>query len=248
MARSGIVGVIPARGGSKGLPGKNIRPLASKPLVAHTIEAARGARLIDRIILTTDSEEIASVGKQYGAEVPFIRPSELATDTAHTPPVLEHAVRYLEEHEGYEVSIIVTLQPTSPLRRPEHIDQAVEKLLSNDQLDSVISIKSVTFPPFWMMRIDGERLLPFVGDGTDYSLKERQEMPFLYQPNGAVYVTRRGLLRDKGVLFSLYQGGNTGYILMDEDSSIDIDGLVDFVIADNLIQKKLRLTQQEEDT
>lgn len=239
--QSHVVAIIPARSGSKGLPGKNLRLLHGKPLLAYTIEAATQCACVDRAILTTDSPQIAEVGKRYGAEVPFLRPAELARDETHTPPVIEHAVSYLETKERYPVDIIVTLQPTSPFRGPDHIAAAVERLVASPHLDSVISVREVTCPPFWMLRGEGDRLVPFVSDGVDYSLLERQQLPTLYQPNGAIYVTRRTLLRDHGVLFSAFRGGQTGFMVMDWRSSIDIDTELDFVVAEAMAQSGARL-------
>ena len=230
--RGGVVAVIPARGGSKGLPGKNLLSLRGRPVLAYTAEAARQARTIDRLLLSTDSPEIAQIGKQCGLHVPFLRPAHLATDTAHTPPVIEHAVSFLEEREGCRVDLVVTLQPTSPLRLSQHIDEAVTLLQRNPELDSVITVSQVELPPFWMFRLKGQLLRPFVDDGVDYSLKERQEMAPVYRPNGAVYVTRRRLLKEKGVLFSAFAGGNTGYVIMDPVSSLDIDTRTDFMVIE----------------
>ena len=236
MKRQTVVGVVIARGGSQGLPRKNIRPLRGKPLLAYTLEAAQAARRLDRVILSTDAPEIAEVGKKYGAEVPFLRPKHLAQDKTHTPPVVEHAVCYLEKQEHYRVDLVVTLQPTSPLRRSDHIDAAVKLLLQDRKLDSVISVKEVASPPFWMFRANGKVLVPFVDDGIDYSLKERQELPKLYEPNGAVYVTRRELLRQQGVIFSAFAGGRTGFVVMDSLSSVDIDSHLDLVVAEAILE------------
>jgi len=236
-----VVGVILARGGSKGLPGKNLARLGGRPLIAHTILAARGARTLDRVILTTDSPEIAAVGRRYGAEVPFLRPARLARDTAHTPPVIEHAVRHLERREGYRVDIVVTLQPTSPFRHPEDIDRGVRMLAGNPRLDSVISVKETAVPPYWVFRPRRGRLYPFVEDGTDYFLKERQQLPLTVQPNGALYVTRRGLLARRGILVSAFGGGKTGYVLMDALTSVDIDGPMDLVMANLLVRRHPQL-------
>ncbi len=226
-----VVGVVVARGGSKGLPGKNLRRLGGRPLVAHAVVAASRARTLDRVVLSTDSPEIARVGRRYGAEVPFLRPKHLARDTTHTPPVIEHAVRYLETHAGMKVDLVVTLQPTSPFRRAEHIDAAVRLLVTNPRFDSVITVKEVAFPPFWMFRARNGRLVPFVSDGIDYSVKERQQLSTLYQPNGAVYVTRRSLLKKRGLLFSAFSDGSTGYVKMDPLSSLDIDEPKDLAVA-----------------
>jgi CMP-N,N'-diacetyllegionaminic acid synthase len=234
---STVVGIVPARGGSKGLPGKNLLRIGGKPLIAYTILTAKQAHCLDRIIVTTDSPEIAAVSRRYGAEVPFLRPKRLARDTTHTPAVIEHAIVYLEKHEAMEVNVIVTLQPTSPFRRPEQIDSAVKMLLNNRRFDSVITVREVRLPPFWMFRRGKNVLFPFVNNGIDYSLKERQQLPSVYGPNGAVYVTRRELLRDRGLLFSAFAGGRTGSVLMDERASLDIDGPVDFMLAKMLIEK-----------
>jgi CMP-N,N'-diacetyllegionaminic acid synthase len=232
-----VVGVILARGGSKGLPGKNLAHLGGRPLLAYTILAAKQARTLDRVILTTDSPEIARVGRRYGAEVPFLRPAHLARDTTHTPPVIEHAVRYLERTEGCRVDIVVTLQPTSPFRRPEHIDRGVRMLAADPKLDSVIAVKEATIPPYWVFRNVKGRLEPFVKDGTDYFLRERQQLPPTFQPNGAVYVTRRKLLTGQGVLVSAFSGRSTGCFLMDWLTSVDIDRPMDLVVAKLLLKQ-----------
>ena len=218
------------------MPGKNILPLNGKPLLAYTAHAAQQAKTLDRVVLSTDSEEIAEVGRRYDLEVPFLRPAHLATDTAHTPPVIEHAVSFLEEREGYQVDIVVTLQPTSPLRRPEHIDKVVNLLWERPQLDSVITVSEVELPPFWMFRLHGELLRPFVDDGVDYSLTERQEMDRVYRPNGAVYATRRWLLRERGVLLSAFAGGSTGYVIIDQANSLDIDSSTDFMVVEAMLK------------
>ena len=232
-----VVAVITARGGSKGLPRKNILPLAGKPVLAYTAEAALQARTLDRVLLSTDSQEIAELGREYGLEVPFLRPAHLAGDTAHTPPVVEHCISFLEEREGYQVDLVVTLQPTSPLRRPQHIDQAVGILQSSPELDSVITVSEVDLPPFWLFRLEDHVLRPFVDDGVDYSLKERQEMEGVYRPNGAVYVARRCLLKERGILLSAFAGGNTGYVIMDPVSSLDIDTRTDFMVIEAVLKE-----------
>jgi len=235
-----VVAVIPARGGSKGLHRKNILPLQGKPVLAYTIEAALTAKTLDRVILSTDSEEIANIGREYSIEVPFMRPAELATDSAHPTAVLEHAVTHLEQQENYPVDLVVTLQPTSPLRSAENIDQAVSCLKQHPEFDSVITVKEVDLPTYWILRLDGSKLRPFVDDGEDYSLKRRQEMEQHYRPNGAVYVTRRSLLKDHGLIFSAYTGGSTGYVIMDPESSLDIDTKFDFTIIESALQARGR--------
>ncbi len=225
-----VIGVVIARGGSKGVPGKNLARVGGHPLVGWAILSARKARTLDRIILSTDSPKIAWVGQRYGAEVPFSRPASLARDGTHTPPVLEHAVSFLEG-QGQKVDVVVTLQASSPFRRPEHIDATVRRLLNSPRLDSVITVKEVSFPPFWMLRDRGGILKPFVEDGVDYSLKERQQMSCVYQPNGAVYATRRDLLKKRGLIFSAFAGGKTGCVVMDSVSSLDVDHPMDLEVV-----------------
>lgn len=230
--------VIPARGGSKGLPGKNILLLMGKSVLVYTVEAALQARSLDRVILSTDSEEIAEVGRLAGAEVLFMRPAELATDSAHPTAVLEHAVTYLEETDGYITELVVTLQPTSPLRVSSDIDDAVQLLQNNGEMDSVITIMEVGLPPYWVLRTDGPYLRPFIDDGTDYSLMRRQELEQTYRPNGAVYVTRRELLKNRGLIFSAFSQGKTGYVLMDPIRSLDIDTQTDFTVIESILKDR----------
>lgn len=230
--KKNIVGVIPARGGSKGLPGKNIAILAGKPVLAYTIEAALKSKVLDRVILTTNDKKIADIGKRYGAEVPFIRPAYLAKDATHTPPVIEHAVRFLEK-DGYKVDIVVTLQPTSPLRKPEHIREAVKKIMETNA-DSVISVCE-SYPPWWLMRFKGEKLVPFLKHDKDYLILEKQQLPFkAYKINGAVYVTKRDVLRKKGVIIAK----NCNAVVMNEESSLDIDTAIDLKIIKTIIKER----------
>jgi CMP-N,N'-diacetyllegionaminic acid synthase len=228
-----VLGVIPARGGSKGVPQKNARLVGGKPLICYTIETALACATLDRVIVSTDDPNIAQIASTAGAEVPFLRPAALAGDTTHTPPVIAHAVRYLEEHEGYTVDLVVTLQPTSPLRRPEHISQAVATLQHHPAFDSVITVCPAEFPPFWMLKLEAGRLVPFVNDAADYFLLERQQLPPVYRPNGAVYVTRRELLLTVGIVL----GKHVGAVVMDAESSLDVDTpldlqLLELVLAD----------------
>lgn len=231
MSRLFVVGVVIARQGSKGLPGKNLARLGRWPLLAHTILAAKNAKTLDRVILSTDSPEMARIGRRFGVEVPFLRPRRLAMDRTHTPPVIEHAVSFLEKRDGRAVDIVVTLQPTSPFRRAEHIDAAVRMLILHPKMDSVITVKPATFPPHWMFKVRGQLLSPLMADGVDYSIKERQQLPSVFQPNGAVFVTRRRLLRERKILYSVFAGGKNGFVPMDTVSSMDIDHPSDLGLA-----------------
>lgn len=223
--------IIPARGGSKGLPRKNLQRLSGKPLIAHTIEAARVARSLQRIVVSTESPEIAEVGRQYGAEVPFLRPPELAGDETPTLPVLQHVLAKLEATEGCTPEIIVVLQPTSPLRRAEDIDRAVD-LLERSGADSVVSLCAAEHHPAWMKRLEGDRVLPFLENAPEYT--RRQDMPPVYRLNGAIYISRRRILMQENRIL----GQDTRGLVMDAESSVDIDTLFDLKLADLIMQER----------
>ncbi len=233
MIRSlNVVAVIPARGGSKGLPGKNVIDLCGKPLIAYTIEAALQSKYIDRVVVSTDAPHIAKIARRYGAEVPFLRPRSLALDTAHTPPVIIHAIRFLEKH-SYGVDIVVTLQPTSPLRESRQIDQAIERLVTS-RCGSVASAKPAEYPPYWLVKIRGHKAIPFVNDGVNYFNKERQQLPKTYQLNGAIYVTRKNRLLESGNIIT----ERCGIVLMDDITSSDIDTYSDLEKIAGIVKKR----------
>jgi N-acylneuraminate cytidylyltransferase len=186
-----ILCVIPARGGSKGLPGKNIRVVGGKPLIEWTADAAAGSKYIDRSILSSDDQEIIAVGRACGLDVPFIRPARLAGDKVSAQQVALHA---LEQLPGYD--ILVLLQPTSPLRLPLDIDICIEACVENN-LKSAISVAAPEKSPYWMFtRAKDMRWHPIMG--WDYMLKQRQELPTVVCPNGAVYVAGAKFLIDNG--------------------------------------------------
>lgn len=224
--------IIPARGGSKGLPGKNIADLGGKPLLAYTIDAALNASLIERVIVSTDYQDIAEVGKQFGAEVPFLRPASLSTDTAHSPDVVQHAVEFIEKKEGVSFDVVIMAQPTSPYRTGQHFDAAIELFLKTKP-DSLISIKPQDYPPWWMFKIEHGRISPAVHYRDDVNVfnLERQEFPKVYRPNGAIYVTWRDYLRTSG---NIVNQESCGYYLMDELDSVDIDLPIDLATANVL--------------
>ena len=221
-----IIAIIPARGGSKGIPRKNIKEFFGKPLIAHIIETALKVKELDRVIVSTEDREIAEISTNYGAEVPFMRPEELARDETPTLPVLQHAVRYLEEKENYEPNIIVLLYATSPLLRPERVSEAINMLTKGDY-DSVLSVVK-DWGHYWIDKSGRyERLYPKV-------LKNRQFMEPLLRENGAIYVCTRDLLMKKNDVV----GGRTGFLKMEEDESIDIDDYVDFELAEFLMSRR----------
>lgn len=230
-----VVAVIPARARSKSLPSKNIKKLLGKPLISYTIKAALQSRFIDRTIVSTDGKKIAEIAKKYGAEVPFLRPAYLATNTAHTPAAIEHAINYLEKNQGYKVDIVVTLQPTSPLRRTEHIDLGIKKLLTAGT-DSLVGVKEA-FPPWWLFKLKGEKVVPFIEfkKGIDALNLERQQLPKVYQANGALYVTKRDYLKNAN---SLVNTKSCIYLLMDEESSLDVDTPLDFKVIEQVLKTR----------
>jgi CMP-N,N'-diacetyllegionaminic acid synthase len=205
--------------------------IAGKPLLAWTIESARRSKMLDRVIVSTEDEEIAEISRKWGARVPFIRPFELAQDDTATLPVMQHAVSWLESTEGYVPEIIVLLQPTSPLRRTEHIEQAVELLLQTGA-DSVVSVCLSEQSPYWMKRLEGDRVFPFLKEAPEYT--RRQDLPRVYRLNGALYASRYDvLMRQKRIL-----GEDTRAVVMDAESSIDIDSELDFKIAEMLLAER----------
>ncbi|WCR26233.1 acylneuraminate cytidylyltransferase family protein [Paenibacillus thiaminolyticus] len=218
--------IIPARGGSKGLPRKNVKPLIDKPLIAWTIEQALQSRYIDRVIVSTEDEEIAEVSRKFGAEVPFLRPSELAGDESS---VIESVMYVLERITDYEN--VVLLQPTSPLRVSEDIDNCLEWLMNNE-VDSVVSVTSPEKSPYWCYRVDEHsRLLPLFSIENNLP---RQQLPQAFVLNGAVYAMKvEHLVRRKGFVTE----HTLGY-KMPIERSIDIDSELDFWLCEKLLEEK----------
>ena len=223
--------MIPARGGSKGVPHKNIRPLAGKPLLAYTAEAALSARRLSRVVLTTDDEEIADVGRRFGIDVPFLRPAELAEDHTPTLPVVQHAVRWLEQR-GECFDAICLLQPTNPLRRAEHIDACIE-LLEASGADAVVTVLPVPAEhnPHWVYLRNSEGILN-LSTGEAVPIARRQDLPPAFHREGSVYVTRRHVLIEQN---SLYGERLVGFP-MDPAESVNIDSVDDFERAEALIK------------
>lgn len=216
-----VLALVPARGGSKGIPGKNIIPLGGKPLIAWTIEAARAVAAIDRLIVSTDDEAIASVARGCGCEVPFLRPPELAQDSTAGIDVVLHALDELEHFD-----IVVLLQPTSPFRTSAHIDEAI-KLLLEQHAPSIVSVAQSAKPPEWLYYTDENgRLEPMLKGGED--LSRRQDSKPVFYLNGAIYVARTEWLREQGS----FVGDDTVAYVMPAESSIDIDEPWDLQLAE----------------
>lgn len=224
-----MIAIIPARGGSKGLPGKNVRPLNGKPLIAYAIEEALKAKHIDRVIISTDDEEIARVAVEYGAELPFMRPAELASDTAMAIDNYIYTIGRLEIESGKSIDAFVVLQPTSPLRIAEDIDGAIE-LFKQKGADSVISYCQEAHPVTWHKYLDEDG--HFV-DIFEANIKNRQENRESYYPNGAVYVFRTSMIRERK-----YYTDNSYAYVMPRIRSVDIDFIEDFEYAEFLLMRR----------
>ncbi len=229
-----ILAMIPARGGSKGIPGKNIKELHGKPLIAYTCEAALASTKIDRVICSTDSEEIAAVAKSNGVDSPFMRPAEHATDTSPAINGMVHALKKLEEDEGYVPDALLYLQTTSPLRTAKHIDEAIS-LFEKEDPDSLVSVQDVPhcFNPVSVLKIENGRLQPFLENQGDKILR-RQDKPRVYARNGpAILLMRRNQLLERGTLYGPH---NVPYLMSAEDS-FDIDTMFDWQMVELMMSK-----------
>lgn len=197
-----ILALIPARGGSKSIPKKNIIDLGGFPLIAYSIAAAKLSQYISRIIVSTDSEEIAEVARQYGAEVPFMRPAEFATDTAVDFDVVKHALEWLKEHERQEPEYIVFLRPTTPLRDPALVDQAIEDLLSHPEATCLRSGHEIRESPHKLFGKEGDYFVGLFPQDTrpEYYNLPRQSFPPVYQPDGYIDIWKRKTLGEEGRL------------------------------------------------
>ena len=225
------LGLIGARGGSKGIPRKNLVDLAGHPLIYYTFVEALKSKLLDRVVLTTDDPEIAELAKSLGVDVPFLRPPELASDTAALADAIQHALDWLKEHEGYAPDAILLLQPTSPLRQTKHIDEAI-KLFQTENAGSVISLSPPQEHPWDMVYFEDEQM-HFARD--KYSeLTNRQTYREFFYINGAIYIT-------SVELFAKHKNFWTGKIIpyyMNALDSIDVDSESDLVIADCLLRQR----------
>lgn len=235
--KSVVLGIITARGGSKSIPRKNVKLVAGKPLIAWTIQAALDSHSLNRVIVSTDDAEIEQVSRAWGAEVPFLRPAELAQDTSPHMDVIIHATEWLETHENYCPDYIVLLQPTSPLRTAQDIDAAVALALQKDA-DCVISVSESPAHPYLNKRIteDG-KLVDFVYTPEGYL--PRQSFPPAYFVNGAIYLARRDvLLRERN-----WYTDNTYPHVMSPENSLDVDTPWDLHLADLVLRDEFQNTK-----
>lgn len=249
-----VLAVIPARAGSKSVPHKNIREIGGKPMLAHSIDHALASRYINRVIVSTDSEEYASIAKEYGAEVPFLRPAEYATDTALDYDVFYHALTWLNDNEGYKADIVVQLRPTYPIRNVEDIDNMIKLLIDHPEADSVRSMSKAQEIPYkmWLQQepdVNGDgleddkpdntgtgkimgRVKPLMTDIPECYNMPRQELPVVYYQNACIDVFRPDV-----VLYKKSMSGD--YILGYEmKENYDIDTEEDFKKALNYLKQK----------
>lgn len=227
------LGVITARGGSKGIPGKNIKLLCEKPLIAYTIEAALASRFLTKCIVSTDSKEIAEISKKYGVDVPFLRPTELAQDKSRSMAVVQHALNWLKQNQGEEYDYLMILQPTSPLRTARDIDECIKKIIDT-KADSVMSMVELTnFSLEKIKKIKDDVILPF--DDNNQEGKQsipRQFLDKAYRRNSAIYLTKVDLIM-KGDLF----GKISRPYIMPMERSVDINEPADLELAEFYFKK-----------
>ena len=229
-----VLALIPARGGSKGVPRKNIRLVAGRPLIEYTIETALAARhLFHRVIVSTDDQEIADISRRAGAEVPFLRPPELATDTARSVDVVQHATRVVEEQDAVTMDWVMLLQPSEPLRTVDDMAEAL-RIADSDQCDSVISVVQVfAVHPMLMKRIDNGRLRSWCVDEPE-GTRRQDYRPEAYMRNGAIYLTRRDVVMEKGSL----RGDESCPYVMPPDRSVGVDSELDLAMVELLIARR----------
>lgn len=232
-----FLGIIPARGGSKGIPKKNIKMLAGKPMIAWTIESALNSSGIDRLIVSTDDSEIAEISMKSGAEVPFLRPDTISTDISGSVEVVVHALRYLESHENYIPDYTMLLQPTSPLRSTFDIDQTLQSA-EKQGYTSIVSVSETRFQPNLIKTITPSGIIKDVYPDTNRNSR-RQDFPTYFILNGAIYLNKTSVLSESN---SFVQPDSRAYI-MPPERSIDIDTPWDFFLADLLLSNRPRKDQ-----
>ncbi|MCX5695198.1 MAG: acylneuraminate cytidylyltransferase family protein [Candidatus Omnitrophica bacterium] len=229
-----VLALIPARGGSKGLPGKNIRLLLGKPLISWSIEQALGSRYIDKVVVSTDSTKITGIARHYGAEVPFRRPKKLASDNAKSMDVILHAINFYESR-GHIFDIIVFLEPTSPLREIEDIDKAIEILMTNQKAESIVGVaKLESAHPEFLVKLKKGFLEPYLNKA--YKVFRRQEVEELYFFEGSLYIAYAESLKNKK---TFYHNKTLAYIVP-KWKSFEMDDYTDFIIIEAILRARRR--------
>lgn len=229
-----ILGCIFARGGSKGVPGKNIRPLCGVPLIGHAIRAALASRWLDRVIVSTDSPEIARVAREYGAETPFLRPPELSTDNAPERLAWRHAIETMEAREGRRFDCLVSVPTTCPLRLPGDVDQAVDALMQSDA-DIVVTATEATSNPYFNMICLDEHGLARLAATPPGKVSRRQDAPPVYDLTAVAYAARRESVMQHDSIFQ----SRVRPVMVPHERAVDIDTEFDFQLAEFLLQRRL---------
>lgn len=228
-----VLGIIPARGGSKGVPRKNIKLLGNKPLLQYTSDVALKSNLIDTLLLSSDDDQIIKVGKSLGIEVPFKRPLDLAIDTAPTLPVIQHALNYYK-NIGEEFDAVCLLQVTSPFRTVDFLNKAISKFIATDT-DSLVSVQEVPheFNPHWVFEETANGNLK-IATGEEKIISRRQNLPKAYHRDGSIYLTKTSVILEQNSLY----GNSIAYVTSPKDWYVNIDTMADWYKAELLIQKK----------
>ena len=232
-----FLGVIPARAGSKGVPNKTVHPVAGRPLIGWTIDTALQSGALDRVVVTTEDPGIASTARELGAEVPFLRPSELAADNVPNMEAVLHAVGWLREHEKYQSDYTVLLQPTSPLCAPDDITAACRMAQERDA-DGVVSVSVVHQHPGWMRTVDKDgKVSPYLPEHRE--LPRRQTLPILYVTNGAIFVVKT----DVFVQQRTYEPDSTFAYVMPQERALEVDSQWDLHVAEIVLNDRLRISK-----
>ncbi|MBX3237416.1 MAG: acylneuraminate cytidylyltransferase family protein [Nitrospiraceae bacterium] len=231
-----VLAVIPARGGSQGLPGKNIRLFAGLPLIAHSIVFARQCPEIDRVVVSTDSLEIAQVARAYGADVPFIRPADLARSETPMWPVLRHALRFIEERESPAFDFLMLLDPTSPAREPADVTEGLRQLSKDADAVGIVSVSEPPFNPIWHCVVNRRGYMEDLLE-TGSGFTRRQDVPKVYRINGALYIWRADFVRRQEIGWR----GQGKHLMLEipEIRAMSIDDLQQFEAAEALVKAKL---------
>lgn len=233
MSESKILGIIPARGGSKGLPGKNIKKLGGQPLINYSIAIGKKSVFIDDLIVATDDNKIAEIAKEFGADVPFLLPQELTTDDSSIVPVLQYAINYMEQKKDLKYEYVVILQPTSPFRLVEDIDCTIN-LMKEKKADSAVTIMRISSSvhPIKMKKVENDFLMPYCIDEPAEGIK-RQDLPPAYKRNGSVYVLKRNIILNDNKIY----GEKVAGYLVPTNRSVDIDNENDWVLAESMFNR-----------
>ncbi|MDD5298991.1 MAG: acylneuraminate cytidylyltransferase family protein [Gallionella sp.] len=232
-----VLAIIPARSGSKGLPGKNIRTMCGKPLIGWTIDKAKKSRYLDVVLVTTDSQEIADVARHHGAVAPFLRPSDLASDSASTYDVVRHTLEYYRETDEREFDFIVLLEPTSPLREDDDIDRMLEMLdARTNEFDAIVSVGEISEHPSIMKRLVGDRMEPFCPELAQTT--RRQDNAPAYFPFGVAYIAKTRTLLEENTFYTR----RCTYFPIKRYQNYEIDDIYDFLCVENVMKHEWGLT------